>query len=619
MKVSERFYPVRTPNLLSALGFSNLRWLLNRTLSILRKEGAGGCFRRMESKFKKVLRGESTIYPFESTDPDTRYQQWRRRHTKPALALEAMLKELADLASPPSIVLVVMLSTADARLLRMAIQSLCAQAYPHWQLLLWSPSEVTPSVEEVVKEFTECDKRITYERDPLVRSVRDAWDTIPQYHSANFMGVMGQHDELAPEALCVTAKHIVESPQVEILYSDQDSITAGGWHCDPIFKPDWSPDLLLSMNYVSSLCLFRRTVLEAMGALNVYGLQDAAYPLLLRIAERESVVEHIPEVLYHQRRSSASEKIPAPVIPSASAQIAAVEEALRRRGERAEVTRKAPGRVQIDRQPDGAPLASIIIPTRDGCDLLKRCLDSIETKTTYKRYEIIVLDNESVDSSTLSFLDNLKQRWRVVRCPGDFNFSSVNNIGARYAKGEYLLFLNNDIEVRTGDWLKDMLAQAQRRGVGSVGAKLLYPDGSIQHAGVVVGIQGNAGHAFRHQQDDGRSYYGLADTVRNCSAVTAACMMVPKEVFRKVNGFDEQLRVEFNDVDLCLKIRRQGYRIVYAPEAVLYHHENATRKGRRSPQDEMRFTQQWGELIAKGDPYYNPNLTLRREDWSLDA
>lgn len=617
MKRSEQCSPVKTPAFSAIFACSHSRWLLNRTVSVARGEGILALLRRVQNKLARVLRGEATLLPFETTDPDVSYQQWRMRHAQPANLSECLVQQLDDSEQPPHFALVMKLSRPDAGLIEKALQSLRAQTYGDWRLLLWSTGEIDPASEWIVRDCSRHDQRILYQRDGPINISRTCGENATA--SMWFLGVMGQHDELAPDALCVMAKHILERPNLEALYSDHDSVTRKGWHCEPRFKPNWSPDLLLSVNYISSLCFFRRTVLAAMGISNLCELEEGAYPILLQLAEREAVVEHIPDILYHRRCIPQKPEDSAFANSTVAAQVSAVEAALLRRREQGNVTRNRDGTVEISRQPDGDPLISILIPTRDGCELLKRCIESVEGRTNYQHYEIIVLDNESIDPLSLSYLDDLKGRWRVVRCPGDFNFAAMNNRGAGHARGEYLLFLNNDVEVRSGDWLERMLAQAQRRRVGAVGAKLLYPDGSIQHAGVVVGIRGTAGHAFRHQPDDGRSYWGFADKVRNCSAVTAACMMVSKETFMMIRGFDEQFPVEFNDVDLCLRIRQQGYRIVYDPAVVLYHHENATRKGRLSPSDEKRFVDRWRNLLVNGDPYYNPNLTLRREDWSLDV
>jgi len=246
-------------------------------------------------------------------------------------------------------------------------------------------------------------------------------------------------------------------------------------------------------------------------------------------------------------------------------------------------------------------------------------LRSVEERTSYAPYEIVVVDNGSTEPEALKYLESLSRKWRVFRYPGQFNFSAISNFGAARAKGEYFVFLNNDTQVIQADWITAMLEHAQRPEVGAVGAKLLYQDGRIQHAGVVVGIGGVAGHAFRRLRlsENAPSYFGFADVVRNCSAVTAACMMVPRRVFEKVGGFDERFRVAFNDLDFCLRLRQRRYLVVYTPLALLYHYEGASRGRVHPPQDEELFRSLWADLISRGDPYYNPNLTLAREDWSL--
>jgi len=265
----------------------------------------------------------------------------------------------------------------------------------------------------------------------------------------------------------------------------------------------------------------------------------------------------------------------------------------------------------------GEPRVSIVIATRDKVHLLSQCIGSIETKTRYGCYEIIVVDNGSRDPESLAYLRSIAAKHRVYAYPGKFNFSAINNFGAGHALGEQLLFLNNDVEVITPDWLEAMLEHAQRADVGAVGAKLLYPDGRIQHAGVVVGLNGAAGNVFRFAPAEDERGPRLCDVVRNCSAVTAACLMIPRRVFEDARGFDERLPVAFQDVDLCLRIRREGRLVVYTPFALLYHYEGASRGRRHPTADERLFQRLWADVLQRGDPYYNPNLTHVRDDWSL--
>jgi GT2 family glycosyltransferase len=364
--------------------------------------------------------------------------------------------------------------------------------------------------------------------------------------------------------------------------------------------------------------VFRRSLLGEIGGFRpgFDGSQD--YDLLLRFTERTGRIGHIPKVLYHCGKSSDSAAASQAAEPFAhEAGRHAVEDALRRRGREARVENVLPGRYTVRYKLSTTPLVSIIIPTRDRWSLLRQCLRSIEEKTSYSRYEVIVLDNDSVDPETLKGLSAVAEKWRVYTYPGAFNFSALNNFGAAQARGEYFVFLNNDSQVIEPDWLTAMLEQAQRPEVGAVGARLHYPDGRIQHAGLVLGVGGVAEHAFKGLPGNALTYFAFADVVRNVSAVTAACMMVPRRAFEEVSGFDERLHVALNDVDLCLRLRQRGYLIIYTPLALLYHHESGTRGRLHPPKDEELVWAVWGNLILKGDPYYNPNLTLSRPDWSL--
>src|SRR5437867_1895575 len=332
------------------------------------------------------------------------------------------------------------------------------------------------------------------------------------------------------------------------------------------------------MNYITHLSVFRRTLLDAIGGFRpgLDGSQD--YDLLLRVSERTRRIAHIPKILYHWRKipgSAAGSTAAKPFAYKAGRQ--AIEDALQRRGHDGQVKDVRPGTYTVRYRLTATPLISIIIPTRDRWALLQQCLRSIEEKTTYGPYEIIVLDNDSREPETLKGLTSIATKWRVYSRPGPFNFSTLNNFGAAQARGDYVLFLNNDTQVVEPDWLTAMLGQAQRPEVGAVGARLHYPDGRIQHAGLVLGVGGVADHAFKGLPGDSFTYFGFPDVVRNCSAITAACMLVPRRAFEEVKGFDERLQVALNDIDPCLRLRQRGYLIVYTPFALLYHHDSATR------------------------------------------
>lgn len=506
--------------------------------------------------------------------------------------------------------------------LRMAIESVRAQSYPHWELCIVDDGSDKPHVRRVLNDYAK-DPRIRITHLPSNEGIACASNHALSLAMGEFVGFLDHDDELSPDALFEVVTRLNENPALDLLYSDEDKLETDGRRIEPFFKPDWSPDLLLSTNYIAHFSVFRRSLLEEVGGFRVGldGSQD--YDLLLRFTERTQKIAHIPKVLYHWRKTSASVASATAARPFALKPIAyaaarrAVEQALKRRGYEGRVEMVHPGIYMIRYRLKEAPLVSIIIPTRDQWQLLQQCLRSIEEKTSYTRYEIIVLDNDSTDSETLRYFDTIAAKWPVYRYPGPFNFSAVNNFGVAKAGGDYLVFLNNDTRVIRPDWLTAMLERAQHPEVGAVGAKLLYPAGRIQHAGVVMGIGGLAAHAFRNLPD-GQSYFDFADLMRNCSAVTAACMMVRRRVFEEMGGFDERFRVAFNDVDFCLRLRQRGYLIVYHPLALLYHYEYATRGRYHPSEDEELLCKLWGHVIRQGDPYYNPNLTLSREDWSLD-
>jgi GT2 family glycosyltransferase len=423
---------------------------------------------------------------------------------------------------------------------------------------------------------------------------------------------------LSPDALFEVVKLLQEQKDLDFLFSDEDKISPAGQLVEPFFKPGWNPDLILSMNYIAHFSVFRRTLMVEAGGFRkgFDGSQD--YDLVLRVAERTTRIAHIPKILYHWRKipgSTASFNLAKPYADDKAKK--ALEEAVQRRQDAAEVETLWLGRYRVRFAIEGEPLVSIIIPFRDKVHLLKQCLESITERTSYRNYEVVLIDNNSTETETHRYLGGLPERCRLIRYPHPFNFSAINNFAIGHAKGAYLLFLNNDTQVIEPRWIEAMLEHGQRKDVGAVGAKLLYPDGRIQHAGVVVGVGGIAGHAFKYEQEGSMGYFDLVQTVRNCSAVTAACLLMSKEKFEMVGGFDERLKVAFNDVDLCLRLLAKGYRVVYTPFSVLYHHESASRGWLHPPDDEQLMWDRWAELIQSGDPYYNPNLTKTHENWSL--
>ena len=413
-------------------------------------------------------------------------------------------------------------------------------------------------------------------------------------------------------------KLLGEHPDLDLVYTDEDKLDERGSRVEPFFKPDWSPDLLLSMNYICHLAVVRRSLMESAGGFRsgFEGSQD--YDLFLRLTERTQQIAHVPKVLYHWRKiqeSAAARRTAKPYALESAKR--ALREALERRQVSAEVTMPTPGLYRVAYAlPSPRPLVSIVMPTRDRAGLLRTCVSSIDERSTYRDYEIIIVDNGSTEPETIRYLEEIGSRHRVLRRDEPFNWSALNNWAAKQARGDLLLFMNNDMEVENSDWLEALVEHAVRPGVGAVGAKLIYPTRTLQHAGVVLGLGGVAGHAFKNLPEADPGYCYLPHVIRNVSAVTGACMLVAREAYDAVGGFDESLRVAFNDIDFCLKLRQRGYRVVWTPYAVLLHYESASRGSLHPPEDEALMRHRWATVLPR-DPYYNPNLTLDSEDYRL--
>ena len=431
-----------------------------------------------------------------------------------------------------------------------------------------------------------------------------------------FLAFLDHDDFLEPDALFQHVKFLQTHRAADLIYSDEDKLTEDGLDA-PILKPDWSPDFFLTCNYICHFTVLRRSLLEEIGGFRSEfdGAQD--YDLFFRVVERTTEIHHIPRVLYHWRRSAASTADNIRRKPkSLETGRLAVEAHLKREGVAAHVAVDWRTHAYIvKRDLPEAKKISIIIPVRDRIDLLQRCLASLTSHTSYEPYEIVLVDNDSSSEEARSFFETCPQR--VLHFAGPFNFSAMNNFAVQETDSPWLLFLNNDTEIIDPGWLTAMVEQMQRPEVGAVGARLLYPDDTIQHAGVVVGVGGIAEHAFRGFPAESPGVCRQLQVTRNYSAVTGACLLTRRDVFQQVGGFDEErLPVTFNDVDLCLKMRRAGYLIVYTPFARLYHHESASRRLAVEPRETEVMRERWSEVLAN-DPYYNPNLSRERADFSL--
>jgi len=494
--------------------------------------------------------------------------------------------------------------------LQSAIQSLEAQTYPYWELCISDDGSDKDEVLACLKRFNALDQRIRVRHASSRSGIAVASNTALAMASGEFVAFLDHDDELAPHALQRVVEALNADPSLDLIYSDEDHLE-DGHAVQPRYKPDWSPDLFLSYNYFCHFTVIRRSVVEGVGGFREGsdGAQD--YDLLLRVTERTDRIGHIPDILYHWRKSASSVALNMANKPSATENgKAALEDAMRRRSIDAEILVIDAGQYRVRRRILGNPSVSVIILTKDRLNYVRPCVESIRQKTTYTNHEILVMDHESRDPATIAYLES--EPFRVLRYTGLFNFSRMNNLAVTSAGGEYLLFLNNDTEVITPDWIQAMLEHGQRAEVGAVGAKLLFPTGSVQHAGIVIGVDGRPSHHIlvgASSQD--RGYENYLQVIRDCTALTGACLMVRRKVFEEVGGFDETFAVTFGDVDLCLRLRQKGYLNVWTPFAVLYHREFGTRSpGDANREDHAKFVTRWAEVLSRGDPHFNPNLGL---------
>ncbi|WP_180287727.1 glycosyltransferase [Azospirillum oleiclasticum] len=544
----------------------------------------------------------------------------------------AIAEGIARLTRKPLISIVMPVYNTPDPYLRRALDTVIDQLYPHWELCIADDASTAPHVAATLAEYARRDPRIKVVRRPANGHISAASNTALELATGEFVALMDHDDELPPHALYVVALEIENHPDLDILYSDEDKIDEAGVRYDPYFKSDWNYDLFCGQNMISHLGVFRRTLLEAIGGFRVgyEGSQD--YDLVLRAVEKTEAarIRHVPHILYHWRVFSSSSSFSTTALPTATnAARRALQDHFDRIGVPARVE-PAPGAEWYSRiaypLPDPLPLVSLLVPTRDKLDLLRQCVDGLLDGTDYPNLEVLILDNNSEEPATLEWFAALegRPRVRVLRYEGAFNFSAINNFGVEHAKGELIGLINNDIKVIEPGWLKEMVSHAVRPEVGAVGAKLYYGDDTIQHAGVVTGINGVANHIHKHLPREHPGHFGRLRLVQDMSVVTAACLVMRRSVFDAVGGLDAgNLAVAFNDVDLCLKVREAGHLVVWTPHAELYHLESASRGSDMAPDKINRFMGEirhmharWGRTLLN-DPYYNPNLTLDAGDFSL--
>ena len=551
------------------------------------------------------------------------YRQWIREHDSVSRDdAERIRRDVAGLARKPSISVLLPAYNSDARWLRRAIESVHAQLYPHWELCAVDDGSTDPHVWKILGEYARRDDRIKVKRREKNGHISATSNDALALATGEFIALLDHDDELAPTALYLIARAIAQHPDARLFYSDEDKLDKQGRRTDPYFKPDWNADLFHAQNYISHLSVYDAALVRQVGGFRIgfEGSQD--YDLALRATERlaPAQIHHIPHVLYHWRIADESTATFAAAKPYAfNAAIRAVQEHVDRRKTAARVVpHYANYQRVIYAPPADEPLVSIIIPTRDRVALLRQCVDSIIAQTEYRNFEIIIVDNESREPETLEYLRSLadSRRASVLRVEGEFNFSKLNNLGVAEARGHFVALLNNDLEVINGGWLSEMVSHAARPEIGAVGARLWYPDGTMQHGGVILGVGGVATHAHVGLRRE-HGYFARAHLTQNFSAVTGACLVTGREVYQQLGGLDEtNLAVAFNDVDFCLRIAEGGLRIVWTPHAELRHHESASRgledtgaKQRRFLAEVAFMREKWGRVL-EADPFYNPNLSI---------
>lgn len=518
--------------------------------------------------------------------------------------------------------------TPETFLIQM-IESLLDQTYGNWELCIANGSPEDTVMKGVLDEYMKKDSRIRVSELSENKGIAGNTNAALEMARGEFVGLLDHDDLLAPNALYEVARALDSDRTLDAVYTDEDKVTTElDEHFQPHLKPDFNLDLLRSNNYICHFFVVRCSVVEKAGGFRQEfdGAQD--HDFIFRCVETAGKVGHIPEILYHWRTHKASTADnPASKMYAFDAGKRAIEAHLERTGTAGVVTHTPDlGFFRVKYPIQGSPLVSIIIPNKDEKETLKTCIESIREKTEYDNYEIIIVENNSTTEEIFQYYKELSQdpRIRLLRWKKEFNYSAINNYGVSHAKGEYLLFLNNDVKVITLGWIKEMLGVCQRPEVGAVGVKLIYPDNTIQHAGCVIGIGGIAGHMFVDMPANRTGYLHKASILQDMSAVTAACMMMKKTAFEEAGGFTEKLSVAFNDVDLCLKVRKNEKLIVYDPYVQLYHMESKTRGAEDSTEKVRRFQEeieymrcQWIDILKKGDPYYNKNLSLTKWNYSL--
>ena len=554
------------------------------------------------------------------------YEAWLARHKVDKRTLRR--QKHAAFAQKPLISIVIPLYCTPLPYLKELLESVRRQSYENWQLCLADGSPDDKAKEFIEKHYGR-EKRIVYRKLEENGGISVNTNEAVALAAGEYLMLCDHDDTLEPDALYEIVKAINDTG-ADVLYTDEDKVSMDGRHYfDPNFKPDFNLFRLRENNYICHIFVVKKSLTDETGLLRSEfdGAQD--FDFILRCCEKAQKITHIPKVLYHWRcHMDSTAADPSSKAYAYEAGRKAVREHYQRLGIDAKVEMtERPGWYRSHVKVQGNPLISVIIPNKDHTDDLELCLFSMTRKSTYRDYEILIVENNSEKEETFEYYRKLPDRYpkaRVLTWEKEFNYSAINNFAAKEAKGEYLLFLNNDVEILTPDWMEEMLQNCQQENVAAVGAKLYYPDDTIQHAGVVLGLGGIAGHIMCRASKEDPGYFGRMISVQEISAVTAACMMVKKSDFDAVGGLDETFQVAFNDIDLCMKFSAAGKKIIFTPYAELYHYESKSRGLEDTPEKQFRFDKEvkrfqekWAQQLEMGDPYYSPNLSVTEGDCSL--
>lgn len=598
-----------------------------RAMTFLRKFDPRALIRLLGTGVRRKEWGQAAGWPMDHRT--AQYCVLRARAKVNTARIESIRQRVRDLDSPPLISVVLPVYQADPAHLQQALSSVTEQIYQNWEVCLVddaSENDAVSRVRDICK-----DSRIKIKRLARNEGIAAATNEAIAMAGGEYIAFLDHDDMLAPEALAESAL-VIEETGAEFIYSDEDYLDAAGNPVYPHFKPDFSPDLLLSHNYVTHLVVVRRNLVDRIGGLRsgYDGAQD--YDFVLRATEAAGSIVHIPRVLYHWRTGERSTSVNPESKPLAAERgRRVVADALSRRGREGKVMdANLPSFYHVEYRIKKRPLVSIVLPFRDKPEYLHCIVGDILEKSTYEHYEILGISNRSEEPATIEAtrdLSGMDERVRFLEYNEPFNFSAIVNYGAARCRGEHIVFLNNDIRLMTDGWIEALLAHSQHPETGAVGGKLYYPDGRVQHAGIIVGIDGYAGHAHKGFPGGHQGYFNRLQVVQNVSAVTGAFMMVKKSLFEEAGGFDEKrFAIACNDVDFCLRLRDKGYWNVFTPYAEACHVESASRgyedtpeKLERYAEERSRFAELHPRILADGDPFYNPNLTRTREDFSLDV